>query len=159
MNTRFLSGLLGLLTVSGLILAGCAAPATPATPAPATSAPATEAVTEAATAATTDAATAATTEQASTGGVSFANDIQPLLTSRCLSCHGGERTQKGLDVSSYDSLMAGSQDGAVVVPGDAANSPIVNLVQSGKMPKRGPKLTPDQVQLLVDWINAGAANN
>jgi len=27
------------------------------------------------------------------------------------------------------------------------------------MPKRGPKLTPDQVQLVVDWINQGALDN
>jgi hypothetical protein len=28
-----------------------------------------------------------------------------------------------------------------------------------EMPKRGPKLKPEQVQLINDWINAGAPNN
>jgi mono/diheme cytochrome c family protein len=82
-----------------------------------------------------------------------------MLDSRCVNCHGGERTSKGLSLKTYDTLMAGSENGPVVTPGDAANSPLAELVANGKMPKRGPKLTPDQVQLIVDWINQGALNN
>ena len=55
--------------------------------------------------------------------------------------------------------MAGSENGPVVTAGDAANSSLAEMVANGKMPKRGPKLTPDQVQLIVDWINQGAQNN
>jgi hypothetical protein len=55
--------------------------------------------------------------------------------------------------------MAGSENGPVVAPSDAANSRLAQMVSNGKMPKRGPKLTPDQVQLIVDWINQGAKNN
>ena len=92
-------------------------------------------------------------------GVSFAKDIMPILQTYCISCHGGEKTSKGLDLKTFTSLMAGSQFGAVVVPGDAANSKLVQSVQSGKMPKRGAKLTPDQIQLLMDWVNSGAKDN
>ena len=91
--------------------------------------------------------------------VSFVKDVSPLLQSRCVNCHGGQQTSKGLDMKSYDSLIAGSQNGHVLTAGDAANSLIVQLVTSGKMPKKGPKLTPAEVQLLTDWINAGAKNN
>jgi len=45
------------------------------------------------------------------------------------------------------------------MPGDAANSKMAELVLNQKMPKRGPKLTPDQAQLIVDWINQGALEN
>jgi hypothetical protein len=64
-----------------------------------------------------------------------------------------------LDLKTFASLMAGSQNGAVIVPGDATNSKLVQSVQAGKMPKRGAKLTRDQIKLLVDWVNAGAQNN
>jgi cytochrome c553 len=91
--------------------------------------------------------------------VSFSRDIMPLLQTSCISCHGGEKTSKGLDLKTFAGLMAGSQFGPVIVPGDAANSKMVQSVQSGKMPKRGAKLTPDQIQLLLDWVNGGAKDN
>ena len=92
-------------------------------------------------------------------GISFANDIFPILESRCLNCHGGERVEEGLVMRSYADLMAGSDNGPVVVPGDSVNSQVAQLLLANKMPKRGPKLTPPQVQLIVDWINHGALNN
>ncbi|MBM3124450.1 MAG: hypothetical protein FJZ87_05160 [Chloroflexi bacterium] len=92
-------------------------------------------------------------------GISFANDIYPILESRCLNCHGGERVEEGLVMRSYADIMAGSDNGPVVVPGDSANSQMAILLLNNKMPKRGPKLTPPQVQLIVDWIDQGALNN
>lgn len=59
----------------------------------------------------------------------------------------------------YADLIKGSDNGPVVVPGDAEKSLIVEMVASQEMPKRGPKLTPPQVQLIVDWINGGALDN
>jgi mono/diheme cytochrome c family protein len=91
--------------------------------------------------------------------VSFAKDLQPMFQDSCVSCHGGEKTSRALDLKTYASLMAGSQNGAVIAPGDAAASKLVQAIQSGKMPKRGAKWTADQIQLLVDWVNAGAQNN
>jgi hypothetical protein len=91
--------------------------------------------------------------------VSFATDIGPLLQNRCGSCHGGSRKQEGLSVITYTDLMKGSENGPVVVPGDSENSLLVELVASQEMPKRGPKLTPSEVQLLIDWVNQGALDN
>ena len=91
--------------------------------------------------------------------VSFAKDILPILESRCMNCHGGQRTEEGLVMLTYADLMAGSDNGPVVTPGDAANSLLAELVSTQKMPKRGPKLTPPQVQVIIDWINQGALDN
>lgn len=91
--------------------------------------------------------------------VSFAQDVQPILKSRCATCHMGKAASGGLSMNSYESLMAGSDDGAVIVAGHAGQSYLVENITSGDMPKRGPKLTPGQIQMIVDWINAGALNN
>ena len=91
--------------------------------------------------------------------VSFSNDILPIIESRCINCHGGQRTEKGLNMNTFDSLMSGSENGPIVTPGDATHSKFVELVANQKMPKRGPKLTPPQVQLFMDWVNQGALNN
>ena len=91
--------------------------------------------------------------------ISFANDITPILQKSCVNCHGGDRIEEGLVMKTYADLMAGSDNGAVVVPGNAAESLMVKMIASKKMPKRGPKLTDTQIQQIVDWINQGAMDN
>ena len=103
---------------------------------------------------------AAATQPAAQGAtVSFANDVLPIIQSRCVNCHGGDRTEEGLTLTSHAALMAGSEHGAVIVPGDALNSLLVEMVTTQEMPKRGPKLTPPQVQIITDWVNQGALDN
>jgi len=94
-----------------------------------------------------------------TTGISFANEVMPIIKSRCLNCHGGERLEEGLSMRSYTDLMAGSDNGPVINAGDADGSLLVEMLVQNKMPKKGPKLTPPQVQLIIDWINQGALNN
>ncbi|HJS19254.1 MAG TPA: c-type cytochrome domain-containing protein [Anaerolineales bacterium] len=148
------------------LLAACAGPATdqpvsPPTeePAAATEAPATlpAAATNTSAPPTTEAA--ATELPAAGATVSFATDILPLIESRCINCHGGDRTEEGLSMRTHAEIMTGSENGPVVTPGDADNSLMAELVLEQKMPKRGPKLTPPQVQLIIDWINQGALDN
>jgi hypothetical protein len=156
-----------LLLVGLLAACGTQAATAPASPPAATSAPATEAPTDVppATGTTPPTEPAAATEAPATqppvqgATVSFASDVLPIFESRCLSCHGGQRTQEGLDLKSHASLMTGSNNGPVVTPGDAADSLLVEMVMELKMPKRGPKLTPPQIQLITDWVNQGALDN
>jgi mono/diheme cytochrome c family protein len=91
--------------------------------------------------------------------VSFARDIFPIFDQTCLKCHGGDKTEKGLSVKTYAALMQGSQRGAVIVPGDPGSSRLVQLLQSGKMPKRAPRLSETEIELVMEWIRAGAQNN
>ena len=90
---------------------------------------------------------------------SFSKDILPIMQTSCLSCHGGEKTAKGFSVKTYAALMAGSQEGSVVTPGDPNNSILVRIIASGKMPKKRPHLPADQFQVISDWVKAGAKNN
>jgi len=157
---------LTLSLTTALILAGCGtqaaaeptviqAPPTETMPAPTeTSAPTpTDVPTEAPTEVPTEA------PAASAATVSFANDVMPIIQSRCINCHGGDRIEEGLVFFTYEDIMAGSDNGPVVVPGDTANSLMVQLVTSKEMPKKGPKLTPPQIQAITEWVAAGAPNN
>ncbi len=123
---------------------------------PTTSAPQTQAPSNIA--AATEASTAGSTPATGTA-VSFAKDIVPILDNSCTNCHGADRIEEGLKLQTYNDILAGSKNGAVVVPGDASNSLLAQLVANHKMPKRGAKLTDPQVQLIIDWINQGALNN
>ena len=102
---------------------------------------------------------ASVAEPQAADGVSFAAEVFPIIDSRCVNCHGGERVEGDLILRSYADLMAGSESGQVIVPGDAENSLLVQLISELKMPKRGPKLTPVQIQLITDWVNQGALDN
>jgi hypothetical protein len=155
-----------LLVIVGLFSA-CASPATPTPASQPTEVivPATDAQMPTSVPVITDttapvAESSPTAESAPAGtNVSFANEILPILESRCVSCHGGDRIEEGLVLNTFQELMNGSEDGTVVIPGDAEHSLLAELVITQKMPKRGPKLTPPQVQLIVDWINQGALDN
>ena len=89
-------------------------------------------------------------------GVSYSHDIRPILETRCGTCHIGNITSADLHMDSYEDLLAGSENGPVILPGNAHDSLLVKKILAGEMPKRGPKLTPAQVQMIMDWIEAGA---
>lgn len=99
------------------------------------------------------------TQAAAAPTVSFANDILPIFNNSCNKCHGVEQVKEGLDMRTYEALMAGSFNGSVITPGNANDSFLVEQIVKGEMPKRGQKLLPTQIQLIIDWINAGALNN
>jgi nitrate/TMAO reductase-like tetraheme cytochrome c subunit/mono/diheme cytochrome c family protein len=79
--------------------------------------------------------------------------IGGLLGDRCGACHG-EGALAGLNLTTYSTLMAGGQDGAVIVPGNAEGSLLVQ-VQREASPHFA-QLTPQELSLVERWINTGA---
>lgn len=142
------------VVVGMLMLSACGAQATPTAAVDATTAPVQSgSVTDVPPA--TDAPAADATDKP----ISFKDDVLPILQSRCVKCHGGQKTEAKLNMTDYQHLMAGFEKGKVVTATDAANSKLIQLTQSGKMPKRSAKLLPDQLQILIDWVNQGALDN
>jgi len=105
------------------------------------------------------AAPAATPPSSTSTPVSFAADVLPIFAARCQRCHGSGQAQAGLHLTSYDDVLAGSNNGPVVEPGNADNSYLVDLIVSGQMPLGAAKLPDSEIQTIVDWINAGAPDN
>lgn len=102
---------------------------------------------------------APTETSAAPAEISFTKDVVPILGNYCTECHGVEQVKEGLNLTSYDQLMAGSFNGVVIVPGNANESLLADMISKGKMPKRGAKPTADEIQVIINWINAGALNN
>lgn len=71
-------------------------------------------------------------------------------TSKCSRCHGEDSS---FPLTSYDALME------YVVPGDAASSLLYEALETGRMPRRQPKLGQADIDLVRAWIEAGALNN
>jgi menaquinol-cytochrome c reductase cytochrome b/c subunit len=87
----------------------------------------------------------------------FSTGVVPILQASCTVCHG---TMGGWTATSYSSVMTSGDGGPVVIPGDAVNSLLVQKLkgtqQNGSvMPPTG-KLSDAQIQVIIDWINAGA---
>lgn len=89
------------------------------------------------------------------GGVSFTKQVAPMLVARCGNCHvNNSRGQ--FNMVNYAQLMRGSQAGRVVFAGDAVGSRLVEVIETGDMPRGGGKLTAEELKALKDWITQGA---
>ena len=99
-------------------------------------------------------------EEPVVAGVSFKDDIQPILAERCAvpGCHAAPGVA-GLDLSEYDAFKKGGANGPAFDAGDGKGSLVVKRIDGGGMPPGGPPLDGDQVQLFIDWIDEGGKNN
>lgn len=89
--------------------------------------------------------------------VSFETHVRPILRTFCLDCHGAsEEPEGGLDLRLRRLMVKGGESGAAIVPGDRDSSLLLTRVKSGEMPPTEKKLSAEQIQVLSDWIAAGA---
>ena len=92
--------------------------------------------------------------------VSFERDIQPILRTHCIECHGAEASESGFRLDARSGLLRGGDSGeSAVIPGDAANSLLIQMVSGEeadrRMPPNGPPLSSQQILLLCNWIDQG----
>src|SRR6185369_13871352 len=87
----------------------------------------------------------------------FERDIAPLLVNHCLDCHQPNKRSGKLNLSTWDSLLAGGEQGPALTPGKAATSLLIERIQAGEMPPPDAKdhrpLSAIEKQTLATWIN------
>jgi hypothetical protein len=92
--------------------------------------------------------------------VSFSKEVKPIFEASCINCHGHGRDKGGFRLDTRDTALQGGDSGPAVIPGKSADSLLISLVQGvdpdNVMPKKGSRLTPEQVGLLRAWIDQGA---
>jgi hypothetical protein len=92
--------------------------------------------------------------------VDFTRDVRPILQRACIRCHGPEK-QKGdyrLDIRQI-AIQGGESYAPNIVPGKAADSPLVKFVSGNGdlvMPPEGDRLSAADVGILRLWIDQGA---
>lgn len=93
--------------------------------------------------------------RAGSADVSFKDDIAPLLVSACGNCHiNNQRGQFSL--ATYEDLMKGRSGTPMLFAGSSRGSRLVDVIESGDMPRGGGKVTPEQLAKLKAWIDQGA---
>jgi hypothetical protein len=98
---------------------------------------------------------------AATRPIDFVKDVQPILSSRCYECHGEKKQKAELRWDVKSIALKGTEHGPVIVPGQSAQSLMVQLVaglkgDDARMPARGEPLTMEQIGILRAWIDQGA---
>jgi len=81
----------------------------------------------------------------------FAHIERTIIKPKCLSCHMGTGSAMGIDLSSYNKIMA-----TTVIRFKPEQSKLFTTVQSGSMPKNGDRLPDSQIQRIYEWIQKGA---
>jgi uncharacterized membrane protein len=92
----------------------------------------------------------------------YAARIAPLFERSCVPCHRPGKRKGGLRMDTYAQLVAGGEDGPVIVPGDPRGSELVRRItlpadDDDYMPSDGRKpLSAEEVAAVEQWIAAGA---
>jgi hypothetical protein len=83
---------------------------------------------------------------------SLQNDIQPIFTANCVSCHGGGLSPNLTSGKSWTSLTKG---GYVNLPAETSRL----YVQISTNSSHTPKTSDAQKKMILYWITQGALNN
>ena len=83
--------------------------------------------------------------------VSFVNQVAPIIVSKCGNCHVTQQ-RGGFSSASFTAL----DQSAMLTYGMPDQSRIVEVIESGEMPKGNRKVAPEELALLKSWIAQGA---
>ncbi len=87
---------------------------------------------------------------------SWINGFGELFQEKCGICHGSSQRLGGLDLSTYQSAIAGGNSGSAIVPGNTEESLIIKRQASGDHPGQ---FSGDELAWIHRWIEAGAPEN
>lgn len=89
--------------------------------------------------------------------VVFSKDIKPIFDASCVKCHARGRSKGGFQLDSRDTILKGGESGPAVMSGRSQDSLMIELVAGvdpdNAMPKKGKRLTAEQIGLLRAWID------
>ena len=96
--------------------------------------------------------------------VQFNRDVRPILSENCWLCHGPDEAnrQAELRLDDRNQALIDQGNGAAIVPGDSANSLLIQRVTTGDESQRMPpadhasSLADSEIDTLRRWIDQGA---
>jgi hypothetical protein len=99
--------------------------------------------------------------QGVSASIDFVRDVRPIFENRCYECHGEKKQKSGLRLDVKAAAFKGGDGlGSSVVPGNAKESPLLQLVThtdaDERMPPEGDGLSAAEIATLTAWINEGA---
>ena len=101
-------------------------------------------------------------DELTSGEKFFVNNVKPILEQNCLACHNTDAHPSRLNLSGPGTLRAARYSKPFIVSGRPDDSLLISAVsRNGSHPNVMPRLdlslTEDQVAVLREWIQDGAA--
>lgn len=97
--------------------------------------------------------------QAEERTLTFEADIQPILADKCGKCHSDSVHKGGLNLASMRGLREGGESGESSIAEDPDESMLWLMLDGGGMPPEDePQLSDDELELIHQWLEAGAAS-
>ncbi len=101
---------------------------------------------------------------AASAGIDFNRDIRPILSNKCIACHGPdeEELKADLRLDSHEGATLDLGGYSAIVPGDIEQSELIARIieedENERMPPKGKgsRLTDEEVELLKQWVKEGA---
>jgi predicted CXXCH cytochrome family protein len=98
------------------------------------------------------------------GPVSFYKHVRPIVQGKCHGCHQPAKAKGDYVMTTYEKLVRGGEDGAAVVPKDAAGSNLLKRItlplgHEDLMPPKDGPLTAGEIDTIQRWIAEGAVND
>lgn len=97
-----------------------------------------------------------------TRAVSYTADVKPILVENCTRCHGAKKHKGDLRLDTQQGIMAGSEEGPIVKPGNGEGSLLVRSIAGVKvesdqiMPPKEDLLSKEDIGIIRAWIDQGA---
>ncbi len=87
----------------------------------------------------------------------FERSIRPVLSERCIECHGSAVQKSGLRLDSRKAVIEGGKNGAVIILGNPNTSKLITSIKHEgqlKMP-RDKKLSDIEIKAFEKWVTLG----
>ena len=92
----------------------------------------------------------------------FDMDVKPILVKHCILCHGPGKQESGYRIDRFQTMVLTGDSGLpTIARGDAASSHLYQRITSSdanvRMPPKGEGLSPQELTIIRNWINAGVS--
>lgn len=87
-----------------------------------------------------------------TTNVSYSQDVWPIISSNCTSCHSGGAPSGNVYLDNYDNIVVAADNGSLLgaIKHESGYSP---------MPKGGGMLSDCNISIIETWVNEGTPDN
>jgi mono/diheme cytochrome c family protein len=90
--------------------------------------------------------------------IDFASQVAPMLVAKCGNCHI-QRARGDFSMQTLARMQNGVRGATVIFPGDSVGSRLVDVIETGDMPRGGGKVSKEELTALKTWIEQGAKVN
>jgi Protein of unknown function (DUF1549)/Protein of unknown function (DUF1553)/Planctomycete cytochrome C len=94
--------------------------------------------------------------------IDFNAQVKPIFNKKCIACHGGVKQQAGFSLLFREEALANTKLGRpAIIAGSAAKSELIRRIKETdveeRMPYKHAALSKEEIKILEQWINEGAA--